>query len=340
MRIMKKLSIYLVGLLFIPALLLTSCDRGDDILEENPIFKPTFETLKDYMLTNNLDINYILSGPDGETKFVAGAPAEADLDAFLNKYTIFDIRAAGDFASGHIQGAKNVPFGDILKEAENAAKPILVVCYTGQTACYATSLLRLYGYPTAQALKWGMSGWNPETAGPWNGKTGDSAKDNPNWSYGGAPANTVFDDPKLSSLSQDGSEILRQRVEDVVAAGFKTASGGDVLSNPGNYFINNYFSAADYDGFGHVKDAFRIKEELKLDGDGYKALNSGDNAKVVTYCYTGQTSAVMTAWLQVIGYDAYSMTFGMNGIYHSNPAWSTNQWGVGSSVPKNLPLVK
>ena len=185
-----------------------------------------------------------------------------------------------------------------------------------------------------------MSGWNAETAGPWNGNTGDAAKGNPNWSYAAAPSNTVFDDPELSSLSQDGSEILRQRVEDVVAAGFKTVSGGDVLSNPSNYFINNYFSAADYDGFGHVKDAFRIKEDLKLDGDGYRALNSSDNAKVVTYCYTGQTSAVMTAWLRVIGYDAYSMTFGMNGVFHSNPAWSTNQWGVGSSVPKNLPLEK
>jgi rhodanese-related sulfurtransferase len=337
---MKKISLYLIGLLFIPALLLTSCDRGDDILEENPIFKPPFETLKEHMIDNNLDINYILSGPNGETNFVAGAPAEADLDAFLNKYTIFDIRRADDFAGGHIKGAINVPFSDILDEAANAPKQILVVCYTGQTACYATSLLRLYGYPTTQALKWGMSGWNPATAGSWNNNTGDAADGNPNWSYDGAPANVVFDDPELSSLSQDGSEILRQRVEDVVAAGFKTASGGDVLSNPSNYFINNYFSAADYDGFGHVKNAYRIKEELKLDGDGYRALNPDDNAKVITYCYTGQTSAVMTAWLRVIGYDAYSMTFGMNGIFHSNPAWSTNQWGVGSSVPKNLPLEK
>jgi hypothetical protein len=184
-----------------------------------------------------------------------------------------------------------------------------------------------------------MSGWNPETAGSWNNNTGDAAKGNSNWSYAAAPSTIVFDDPELSSLSQDGAEILRQRVEDVVAEGFKTAKGGDVLANPANYFINNYFSAADFDGFGHMKDAFRIKEELKLEGDGYKALNSDDNAKLVTYCYTGQTSAVMTAWLRVLGYDAYSMTFGMNGVFHSNPAWSSNQWGV-DSKPKNLPLIK
>jgi len=337
---MKRFNLYLIGLMLFSGLFLTSCDRGDDIIAENPIFKPTFETLKEYMLANNLDINYILSGPDGSTKFVAKAPDNDGLEAFLNKYSILDIRSASDFAKGHIQGAKNIPFTSILTEAANAPKQILVVCYTGQTACYAVSLLRLYGYPTAQSLKWGMSGWNPATAGPWNNNIGDAAKTSSNWSYDGAPSNTVYDDPDISSLSQDGSEILRTRVEAVVAAGFKTAKGGDVLDNPSNYFINNYFSAADYDGFGHIKEALRIKDELFLEGDGYKALNPGKNAKVITYCYTGQTSAVMTAWLQVLGYDAYSMTFGMNGIYHSNQAWSANQWGVGSSVPHDLPLVQ
>ncbi len=337
---MKRFSLYLIGLLLFSGFLLTSCDRGDDIIAENPDFKPTFETLKEYMLTNDLDINYILSGPDGSTKFVAKAPDNDGLDAFLNKYTILDIRRGEDFAKGHIQGAKNIPFSSILTEAASAPKQILVVCYTGQTACYAVSLLRLYGYPTAQALKWGMSGWNTATAGPWNNNIGDAADGNSNWSYAAAKPSEVFDDPDISSISQDGSEILRRRVEAAVAAGFQTAKGGDVLSNPANYFINNYFSAADFDGFGHIKEAYRIKEELKLDGDGYKALNPGENAKVITYCYTGQTSAVMTAWLRVLGYDAYSMTFGMNGIYHSNQAWSANQWGVGSSVPHDLPLVQ
>ena len=46
----------------------------------------------------------------------------------------------------------------------------------------------------------------------------------------------------------------------------------------------------------------------------------------------------MTACLRVLGYDAYTLTFGMNGMFNTNPAWSTNQWG-GDSNPKNLPLV-
>ena len=334
----SKLSLFIIGLLLVPSLLLTSCDKGDDLNPENPVAKPAFTLMKDHMLANNLDIGNILSGPDGAVKFVTGAPAEADLDAFLAKYSILDIRSADAFNAGHIEGAKNVAFKDILTEAASASKQILVVCYSGQTACYATSLLRLYGYSNAQALKWGMSGWNPDTAGSWNGNTGDIAKESPNWSYSSEPSTSVYTDPDISSLSQDGSEILRQRVEAVVADGFKTAKNTDVLASPGDYFVNNYFVAADYSGFGHIANAYRIKDNLKLDGDGYLELNPAANAKVVNYCYTGQTSAVLTAWLRVLGYDAYSLTFGMNGLYHSNPAWTTNQWGVGSSNPKSLPL--
>ncbi len=338
---MKKLKFLLIGFLLVPALFFTSCDRGDDINSENPIATPAFSLMKDHMITNELDINNIISGPGGTIKFVTGAPAEADLAAFLAKYYIMDIRAADAFATGHIEGAKNVAFGDILTEAATANKQILVVCYSGQTACYATSLLRLYGYGNTQALKWGMSGWNPATAGPWNGQIDSNpAQGNANWTYSSAPSNDVFTDPSISSLSQDGSEILMQRVEATVAAGFKTASNGDVLASPSNYFVNNYFNAADYTAFGHISNASRILEDLLLEGNGYKGLDPDSNAKVVNYCYTGQTSAVLTAWLNVLGYDAYSLTYGMNGLYHSNDAWTTNQWGVGSSVPKNLPLVQ
>ena len=338
---MKKVKLFILALLCVPALFLSSCDRGEDLNPENPIVEPAFTTMKTYMLDNDLDLSNVLSGPGGEVKFVAGAPAEENLAAFLAKYSILDIRNAEAFNSGHIQGAKNVAFADILKEADAATKQVLVVCYTGQTACYATGLLRLAGHRNAQSLKWGMSGWNPATATSWNNNTGDEANGHTNWSFSKAPAVQIHDDPFIDIISTDGAEILRQRVATVIANGFKTAKGTDVLNSPQNYFINNYFAEGDYGDFGHITDgAYRIKEELKLEGDGYRELDSDKNTQVITYCYTGQTSAVTTAWLNVLGYNAYSMTFGMNGIYHSNAAWKTNQWGVGSSVPKNLPLVQ
>lgn len=333
---MKKISLLLIGLFLIPTLFLTSCDKGDDTLIDAT---PSFTLMKDYAINNNLDINKIITNTDGKM-FVAGPPATAaDVPAYIAKYTILDIRGGADFAKGHIEGAKNITFPNILTEAAAASKPILMVCYTGQTACYATALLRMYGYPNTQALKWGMSGWNAETAGAWNGKIGTKEADgHANWSYGSAPQNNVFSDPVISTLSTDGATIFKNQIEKVIAAGFKTASGSDVLNNPNNYFINNYFSPADYQAFGHIEGAYRILP-LTLADNSYKGLDPTPGAKVVTYCYTGQTSAVVTACLNVLGYDAYSMTFGMNGLYNTNSAFSSNQWG-GDSKPKDLPLVK
>ncbi|REE82180.1 rhodanese-related sulfurtransferase [Lutibacter oceani] len=330
---MKKLSIFFIALFLVPTLFLTSCDKGDDTLIDAT---PSFTLMKDYVINNNLDINKIITNADGE-KFVAGPPATAaDVPAYIAKYTILDIRSSDAFKAGHIEGAKNITFANILTEAAAASKPILMVCYTGQTACYATALMRMYGYSHTQALKWGMSGWNATTAGPWNGKIGANEADgHANWTYGGAPTNNVFTDPVISTLSTDGSIIFKSRVEAAVAAGFKTATGTDVLSNPTNYFINNYFSEADYSAFGHINGANRILP-LTLADNSYKGIDP--NAKVVTYCYTGQTSAIVTACLNVLGYDAYSLTFGMNGMFNTNTAWASNQWGA-DSKPKDLPLI-
>lgn len=331
---MKKFSSFFIGLLLLPALLFTSCDRGDDLTGGGEVSKPAFELMADYMIENDLDINNILTNADGE-KFVVGAPVEGDLAAFLNKYYIMDIRSSADFLTAHIEGANNVAFKDILTTAATTSKPILVVCYSGQTACYATALLRLYGYPDTRALKWGMSGWNSATAGSWNNNTGNIAENSPNWSYGPAPANITYDDPEISSTKTTGEAILKERVEAAVAAGFKGVNGGDVLNNPGGYFINNYFSEADYSGFGHISSAYRILP-FSLADDSYKSLDPEANT-LVTYCYTGQTSAVISAVLNVLGYNAASLKFGMNGLYHSNPAWQSNQWGE-DSKPKNLPV--
>lgn len=332
---MKRLHLILIGLLLIPSLFLTSCDQGDT---PETTITPAFTTMKDYMITNNLDIDKILTNTDGE-KFVVAAPAEADLNAFLNKYYIIDIREAAVYSNGHISGAKNVAFANILTEgaaAEAAGKPALVVCYTGQTACYATALMRMYGYKHTQALKWGMSGWNGNTAAAWNNAIGNEADGHANWSYGAAPSNMVFDEPEISSLSTIGENILKARVELAVQEGFKGVNGTDVLNNPNGYFINNYFSSTDYAGFGHINGAYRINP-LTLADNSYKNLDP--TQKVVTYCYTGQTSAIVTACLRVLGYDAYSLKFGMNGMYNSNSAFSSNQWG-GDSNPKSLPLVQ
>ena len=72
---------------------------------------------------------------------------------------IIDYRAAADYADGHITGAVNFPLSDLMSKIADGTvpmdKPILNVCYTGQSASAATAVLNMLGYD-AQNLKFGM----------------------------------------------------------------------------------------------------------------------------------------------------------------------------------------
>jgi len=84
----------------------------------------------------------------------------------LSDFFVLDIRSAADYAIGHVPGAVNVPFALIAKhenlEMYPTDKPMLVVCYTGQTASMTTAILNVMGYD-AFALRFGMMSWNAST---------------------------------------------------------------------------------------------------------------------------------------------------------------------------------
>jgi rhodanese-related sulfurtransferase len=327
---MKNVLKYLLIMMFVSASL-TGCKRATD--EVTPTGE--FDILTNYLVDSNMDLDHVIKSASGN-KFVM-APAEASDVA--DRY-IMDIRKAEDFNAGHIDGAENVAFADILTEAANAGgKQILVVCRTGQTACYATALLRLYGYTEAQALKWGMSGWHSDFD-EWTTNCSSPATNHSNWTNDGEPEKFNYNAPVLSTGNTDGASILKARVEAVVAAGFKTVSGTDALDNPDDYFINNYFSGDHYTGFGHISGAYRINPVLVGNGS---ILNLDPSKFVVTYCYTGQTSGVITAYLNVLGYNAKSLTFGVNGLTHDNDFWTSgqvsNHWGMNSN-PKDFNYVQ
>ncbi len=338
---MKNLNLLLIGLLLIPTLFLTSCDRGDDptppVSEQDQA-----AVLKSYMINNQYDLQHIIGGTGmaSPASFVVDAPAkgstQAQIDAFLSTYTIMDLRSATDFNAGKLPGATNVLFKDILTFANAATKPILVVCYSGNTATYATALLRMYGKRDARTLKWGMSGWhstfaNHATSG-WNNRISNDAATSSNWNPANTPAPAVatYPAPKVMSLLTAGDALLKARVEAVVAEGFKAIDPKTLLSNPSTHFIVNYFSNTDFLAYGHVKGAHRI-QPFNLAGDqtgNLTNLNIDASKPVAVYCYTGQTSGIVTAWLRVLGYDAYSGVQGMNRFWNDNPGWGTsgNKW--------------
>jgi hypothetical protein len=87
------------------------------------------------------------------------------------------VRSAEDYEKGHITGAVNMDPKTMFTEGGMIAVPdnvpLVVYCYTGQTASQVTSALNMLGYDASNML-WGMQGWtmdndvrskyfNPET---------------------------------------------------------------------------------------------------------------------------------------------------------------------------------
>ncbi len=266
-----------------------------------------FELLTDHMAANNLDLPYIL------TDWIIAADAVVDN---TDDYNIIDIRSAADYALGHIGGAVNSSLGNVLDaaDADASGKPILVVCYTGQAASHAVVALRLSGYPDARVLKFGMSSWNA-AFDRWTDNTASIAVGNDNWTTTATAAVDDFEGPDMIVMSSGGAGILAERVDAMLAGGFKGITASDVLASPAGYFINNYWTEADVAAYGHIAGAYRIKEGLTLVDEGFNHLNPGET--VVTYCWTGQTSSMITAYLTVLGYDAKSLKFGTNAMIYS-----------------------
>ncbi|MCD4723191.1 MAG: rhodanese-like domain-containing protein [Bacteroidales bacterium] len=311
---MKKFLKYFMLTLVVSAFILGSCSKSDD---EPPAPVVAFEALKDYMIASNLDVDVVI---DGWIIDAAGVNAKSP-----DAYYIIDIRSQEDYDLGHIADAHHSSLGDILNEAGNATKQILVVCYTGQSAGHGVIALRLSGYADAQVLKWGMSGWRADLSGPWANNVSDTAIGHTNWVIPpGAIADPIeFDAPVIETSFTGGADILAERVDEMLANGFSGIPAINVLDAPADFFINNYWAEGYVVDYGNIVDAYRLSP-FTLAGNTYKNLDPSKT--IVSYCWTGQTSSMLTAYFWVLGYDAKSLKFGVNAMIYSN--LESHKWAV------------
>lgn len=78
-----------------------------------------------------------------------------------NGATLVDVRSPGEFAGGHVAGAKNVPVGELAARAAGTTpqdKPVVVYCASGVRSARAASLLKAAGYADVHDLG-GMHRW-------------------------------------------------------------------------------------------------------------------------------------------------------------------------------------
>lgn len=231
---------------------------------------------------------------------------------------VLSIRSAADFAYAHIAGAVNMSFGTLFESASLSALPddnkIIVYCYTGHTASMASALLSMCGYD-ATNLKWGIMGWSKDPAvattqfvNPESDLPVETAVNE---------ATATYERPAVDVTSSSvDSELIRTACYAYANAGAKYIKAGDLLNlimdgDDGNDpVILSIRSAVQY-AKGHIPGAINIpfKDIAKIEN--LEKLNP--DKQIVVYCYTGRTASQATAILNILGYDARNLLWGMTG---------------------------
>lgn len=269
-----------------------------------------------------------------------------DPSSFKKGPIIVDLRTPdpdmpNPYALGHIPGAVNIPLRNIAdwKYLKDLPKDRKIVVYsgTGQIGGQAAAVLNLLGYDAVN-LKWGMTAWTAKSdAAP--GRY-ESSRDTV-WMSGGSyrtverlnsPQET-YDSPDFEN--GDG----RDSFETILSAGrlyFNDLGKPFTISAPELYALlhnseNPYVAPLVLD----VRDeaAYRLGHVDKCLHIPLRALFSRENLRrlppdrqIVVYCETGHDSSQAAAVLNLLGYDAVSLRWGI-------AAWSLSL--PGSDITPN-----
>ncbi len=334
---MKK-SVYFLSIIFFAVIFLnTGCSN------DNPKNKKIIEEPKNEIKENEALIQFLeQSGNFINNRRIPTLISAEDVRANLKKYLVIDVRRHGDYVNGHINGAVNVAPGDLVSYmkkdvAAQTYEKIVMVCYASHRASFSAMMLQMLGYSNVYSMKWGMSSWDINTAeNKWSKRISDKyaskleTKDNPK-----LPKTNL---PEIHTGKTLGYDILEARA-DTVLKRLKFEIGIDkVMENPDDYYIVNYWPEYNYKK-GHLPGAVQYTPKLslirKLD-----LLTLPADKKIVVYDYTGQHASFVVAYLQVLGYDAYALTYGANSFMHSKLTNLKIGHAFDKSQIKNYPMVQ
>lgn len=81
---------------------------------------------------------------------------------------VIDLRSPADYAAGHIPGAVNISYTNLIEYYEKnnlqTRDFVILTSNSGQLARYVQGLMQMAGYNNVFFPKWGMSSWSPEIA--------------------------------------------------------------------------------------------------------------------------------------------------------------------------------
>ena len=76
-------------------------------------------------------------------------------------FMLLDVREPWEFETARIEGAKNIPMGDVPVRVQelDPEEHIVVVCHHGVRSLTVTNWLRQQGFEKTQSLRGGIDGW-------------------------------------------------------------------------------------------------------------------------------------------------------------------------------------
>lgn len=260
---------------------------------------------------------------------------------------IIDLRTPEEFNEGHIELAVNVQAGNILDYFTNSIDPkafksIFLVCNDLNTSGYVCGVLRLLGYDNVSAIRFGMSGWDRSISEKFwlanisshlVGKLETAAN----------PKNKAGTYPGIPSSGKNGFEVALERAAEVLKHDPKdfNITLKELLENPDAYYTICYWPEDKYISNGHLKGAIQYEPKNSLSRETQLSTLPLDK-QIVVYCYSGQHSTYVAAYLRMLGYNARSLAYGANGFIHEVMARTEPRptRTFTEKLIQNLPVVK
>ncbi len=226
------------------------------------------------------------------TTFANYKISEDDLNTMIENsedFYLLSIRGADAYDEGHIQGAKNIPFGNDMMAGIRTSdvpkdKKVVVYCYTGQTAGQAVAAMRLAGYD-AVSLNGGM-GMDSNAPHGWI-----------NHGYSTVAQEAASIDELVDNYFANMPEhIYKIGQKDFVD---KIIAGDDMVILD--------IRGADAYNEGHIQGAINVPWGPAI---ATNLAKIPQDKEVFVYCYTGQTAGQAVATMNIAGINARSVNLG------------------------------
>jgi rhodanese-related sulfurtransferase len=233
---------------------------------------------------------------------------------------ILSVRGADHYALGHVPGAINIPWRTVAKPENLAKLPadrnILAYCYTGHTGQVAATVLGMLGYDVSN-MKFGMMGWTADDAVLATARFGPDVQRDFRLETGAA----LEGDFAVVQAAADA--YLTSGKAPVMSADalFENLNDGDADNDP---FILSVRKPEHY-ALGHIPGAINIPWKEVAAEENLAQLPA--DRPIVVYCYTGHTGQIATTVLNLLGYDAVNLKFGIMGWTADDEVLATARFG-------------